>query len=96
MSDEPRMYGSNAWRKGTREHPDLCIASVWPRGSWADHQCTRKRGYGPGGLWCKQHGRLEEEREARRRERDLADAALDAEVEAGDAAERDATEEGQQ
>lgn len=55
-----RVY--NLWAgnpKGTPERCDLCIAEV--RASWTAwpiySQCTRKRGYGPDGLYCKQHAK---------------------------------------
>lgn len=45
------------------EDPARCIRYV---GEWHFYQCTRKRGHGPEGLFCKQHGkqetRLQEER----------------------------------
>ena len=33
----------------------LCAYSVW--GGWNSHQCLRKNGYGPSGLYCKQHAK---------------------------------------
>ena len=32
---------------------------------WYRYQCTRKRGHGPDGLYCKQHGKI--------RDREIAD-----------------------
>jgi hypothetical protein len=52
-----RIYG---WHK-TPEDPTRCIESVHNRYS-GSYQCSRKRGHGPDGLYCKQHGRIEEER----------------------------------
>ena len=60
-----RVYG--AWTgnpKGILEDETKCIEEVWPRGrvdGWFSWQCQRKRGYGPGGLYCKQHARKVEE-----------------------------------
>ena len=34
-----------------------CIARVPYEGGWHFHQCTRKRGYGPDGKYCKQHAK---------------------------------------
>lgn len=58
---EERRYGKCAENlTGTAEDPDLCISEVWPQKPWGWHgyQCRRKRGYGPNGLYCKQHGAL--------------------------------------
>lgn len=57
--DGVRRY--NAWvgnPGGTAEDSTRCIEEVYPNdgGGWARyHQCTRKRGHGPEGLYCKQH-----------------------------------------
>ena len=51
-------WGGNP--KGTPEDQLLCIVQVhdrqtrWPSFS----QCRRKRGHGPGGLYCKQHAKI--------------------------------------
>ena len=54
-----RRYG--AWGgnpNGTREDPERCIEEIWPvDGKWIPHQCSRKRGHGPDGLYCKQHAK---------------------------------------
>lgn len=35
-----------------------CIADVQPEDVWAEpYQCSRKRGYGKNGLYCKQHAK---------------------------------------
>lgn len=50
-------YG--AWAGFTAGHkPDfaLCCEEVSDRERWARrHQCSKKRGYGPDGAYCKQH-----------------------------------------
>ncbi len=54
-----RVYG--AWAGNTRgvdESPERCIASVTAYPSWQDGQCSRKRGHGPDGDYCKQHGKM--------------------------------------
>ena len=57
--DGLRRY--NKWAgnpNGTPEDTTCCITSVTPneRGGFAhSHQCNRKRGHGPEGLYCKQH-----------------------------------------
>ena len=53
-----RMYGKWAGNpKGNPEDPTRCIASVPYEGGWHFHQCSRKRGYGPKGEYCKQHAK---------------------------------------
>ena len=58
--DGIRWYGrwaGNEW--GNRECLWDCVVEVAEdRGLAGFHQCQRKRGYGPGGLYCKQHGRM--------------------------------------
>ena len=58
--DGKRIYGSWAGNpRGHSEDPNRCIVQVWPRrGGWAPYQCLRKRGHGPGGLFCKQHAKM--------------------------------------
>jgi len=55
-----KRYGQWAGQpKGVPEDKTRCIQTVWPQsGSWADYQCRRKRGYGPDGLYCKQHAKI--------------------------------------
>ena len=45
-----------------KESIECCIANVFPvpndhDGAW---QCSRKRGFGKGGLLCKQHAKVQE------------------------------------
>ena len=52
-----RIY--NQWagnESGVREDPNRCIVAVFQRGRYVSVQCSRKRGNGPDGLYCKQHG----------------------------------------
>ena len=58
MTDE-RRYGQWVGNpKGRRQDPTKCIEEVWPsNGGWIPYQCTRKRGHGPDGLYCKQHAK---------------------------------------
>ena len=59
--DGYRHYGK--WicdPKGRRENKNNCIWEIFPKGHWTPYQCTRKRGYGPGGLYCKQHAKMVE------------------------------------
>ena len=63
-----RRYGQWAGNPdGVREDPTRCIQEVYPRMEWHPSQCLRKRGHGPDGLYCKQHGKLEAQRQAGRR-----------------------------
>jgi len=60
-----RVYDQSALNpKGTPEDETRCIEEVWTYEGWHSHQCNRKRGHGPDGLYCKQHakkhGRLPE------------------------------------
>jgi hypothetical protein len=51
-----RRYG--AWAgspDGQPEDRECCAAEISNYPNWADKQCTRKRGYGPGDEFCKQH-----------------------------------------
>jgi len=53
-----RMY--NKWAgnpKGTPEDPTRCIAFVAYDGGWHFRQCSRKRGHGLNGEYCKQHAK---------------------------------------
>jgi len=38
-----------------------CVCQVWDK-FLGPQQCSRKRGYGPGGKYCKQHAKMLEER----------------------------------
>jgi hypothetical protein len=59
-----RRYGCWSGRpNGTAEDATKCIEEVWPTsGGWIiPHQCCRKRGHGPDGLYCKQHAKKHNE-----------------------------------
>jgi hypothetical protein len=47
--------------KGNKYVHGYCAQEVESRGTWVPHQCSRKNGYGPGALYCKQHGKMAEE-----------------------------------
>ena len=62
-----RRYG--IWNGNPQGHPEQigkCIETVNSGGSGFDsyigRQCSRKRGHGPDGLYCKQHGKRAEDR----------------------------------
>jgi len=52
-----RYYGCWAGNpEGRAEDPKLCIESVWSKDRFSqESQCSRKRGHGPNGLYCKIH-----------------------------------------
>lgn len=67
---EKRIYDKSTLNpKGTPENPLLCIDEVMGGTGWHLNQCSRKRGHGIDGLYCKQH--------ARKHERLLTKDALD-------------------
>jgi hypothetical protein len=50
-----RRYGAcGVCPMGQAEDPTRCIEEV---DGWIPHQCSRKRGHGPDGLYCKQHAK---------------------------------------
>lgn len=51
----PYRYKPLSWQPGVR--PQHCVAGVNRPGAVVDEQCSRKRGHGPDGEWCKQHGK---------------------------------------
>ena len=53
-----RVYGEWAGNeRGVLERADCCIEGIYPYHAMIESQCSRKRGFGPGGLYCKQHGK---------------------------------------
>ena len=55
---EERRYGQWAGDpNGFPEDPVRCVAEVSDAPGWHFYQCSRKRGYGPAGLYCKQHAK---------------------------------------
>lgn len=46
--------------KGTPEDISRCVAEVSSDTGWHWIQCSRKRGHGPNGLYCKQHAKMVE------------------------------------
>ena len=58
MSDKLRRYGQWAGSpRGFAEDTRHCIAEVYSRHLTLPGQCSRKRGHGPDGLYCKQHAK---------------------------------------
>ena len=54
-----RRYGCWAGDpKGSAEDITRCIEEVSDSTGWHYHQCCRKRGHGPNGDYCKQHGKI--------------------------------------
>ena len=50
-----RIYGRNAACKGAKENVACCIAEI--AHDYFFCQCSRKRGHGEKGLFCKQHAK---------------------------------------
>ena len=56
MARELKVYGKWAGNsRGTPEDTTKCIKTIWGGPCSHGRQCSRKRGYGEGGLYCKQH-----------------------------------------
>ena len=54
-----RKYGQWSGNpKGTLEDIKRCIVLISDNYSWVRHQCSRKRGHGKDGLYCKQHSTM--------------------------------------
>lgn len=52
IKEKKRTYGHFQKRA---EDKTRCIEEVWDR--FTSYQCSRKRGYGKNGLYCKQHAK---------------------------------------
>ena len=55
---EAKQYKYNKWAgnpNGNRYREGECAYEVWSNVS--SYQCSRKNGYGPNGLYCKQHAK---------------------------------------
>ena len=54
-----KIYGRWAGNeKGTLENKSRCIEEVYNKfNGMVSSQCSRKRGYGPKGKYCKQHAK---------------------------------------
>jgi hypothetical protein len=48
-----RTYGPTY--RAVAYDPSRCCEQVWRPRAWGSVQCSRKPGYGPAGLYCKQH-----------------------------------------
>lgn len=63
MPNDRRVYGQWAGNtRGTPEDTTRCAAEVWPSDGYVPRQCSRKRGHGKDGLFCRQHAKYQEER----------------------------------
>jgi len=59
--EEAKKYRYNTWAgnpNGTPYDPTRCAYEIFK--NFTAWQCTRKNGYGPGGLYCKQHAKIVE------------------------------------
>ena len=53
-----RVYGQWAGNpKGVPENPAKCVESVYSKADLRCRQCSRKRGFGPNGEYCRQHAK---------------------------------------
>lgn len=43
---------------GSKCDPERCAEEIKPKHSWLRQQCSRKRGHGPEGAFCKQHAKM--------------------------------------
>ena len=59
---EARKYRYHQWAgrpAGTPYREDHCVYEVWAQGQMImSYQCSRKNGFGPDHLYCKQHSKL--------------------------------------
>lgn len=58
MRNGRRIYGEWAGNpRGVLENIERCIEGVFSPRSYIEHQCTKQRGHGADGLYCKQHAK---------------------------------------
>lgn len=58
--EEAKKCRYNKWTgnpKGFQYKEERCAYEVHDIVGWGQHQCFRKNGYGPNGLYCKQHAK---------------------------------------
>jgi len=59
--EDAKKYKYYQWagnEKGWKYRDGDCAYEVYALNGWGSYQCSRKNGHGPGGLYCKQHGRM--------------------------------------
>ncbi len=62
---EARVYGRWAGNpNGILEDVTRCVEAVYGHRDYHSRQCSRTRGHGPDGLYCKQHGKQPDARNA--------------------------------
>lgn len=57
---EARAYRYGEWSgqpRGSAYSEARCAMEVCPSGAWIMRQCNKAKGYGPAGLYCKQHAK---------------------------------------
>jgi hypothetical protein len=57
MAEERRYDCWAGNTKGIPEDKTRCVEEVTDFTGWHPYQCSRKRGYGPDGLYCRQHAK---------------------------------------
>lgn len=59
MKKNLRRYGRCAYNPcGTLEDTDRCVERIYRERSLVSAQCSRYRGHGKGGEYCKQHAKI--------------------------------------
>ena len=58
-AEDPTRCTEAVWQRENAWYPHPhCTEEVWQReNAWYPHQCSRRRGHGPDGLYCKQHAK---------------------------------------
>lgn len=59
--EEAQAYKYGTWASnpgGYSYKEDRCAYEVQDSISWTYHQCSRKNGHGPAGLYCRQHAKI--------------------------------------
>lgn len=60
MKDNGKLRRYNQWAgnpNGELEDVKKCVQEVSDSSGWHFYQCSRKRGFGKNGLYCKQHAK---------------------------------------
>lgn len=60
MKDHKHQKSYGQWAGNPKGNPPdtaRCAEEIRPAGQWQFSQCSRKCGYGPNGVYCKQHAK---------------------------------------
>ena len=62
-TNDERRYGRWAGNpEGVPENEANCVQELYNRNDWHFYQCSRKRGHGPNGEYCRQHAKWHDKR----------------------------------